>query len=337
MPSRPSSVVDDFESERPHLTALAYRMLGSRAEAEDTVQEAWLRYHKARGEGELRNVRGWLTTITGRICLDVLRSARVRREAYPGPWLPEPVVTTGPAEAVETKQEVGLALLVVLEKLTPEQRVAVVLHDAFAVPFDEIAGVLNTSTEAARQHASRGRRAIAAGQARHTADLAEQRRVLAAFLAATSSGDLTALAAVLAPDVVAIGDGGGVVNAGRKPVFGADKVARLYAGLFRRQPVPYSIDPVLVNGAAGLLLRGSYADGRQLLAVLGFAIADGRITGIYNQVNPAKLGSIADLAIQDDSAPTAPDSPSLPAPEGSPLAARDGSPLAAPDGSGDGG
>ena len=336
MPVRASSVVDDFESERPHLMALAYRMLGSRAEAEDVVQEAWLRYHKARGEGELRNVRGWLTTITGRICLDVLRSARVRREAYPGPWLPEPVVTAGPAETVETRQEVGLALLVVLEKLTPEQRVAVVLHDAFAVPFDEIAGVLNTSAEAARQHASRGRRAITAGQARHTADLAEQQRVLAAFLAATSSGDLNALAAVLAPDVVAIGDGGGVVNAGRKPVFGADKVARFYVGLFRR-PVTYSMDPVLVNGAVGLLLRGAYADGRQLLAVLGFAISDGRITGIYNQLNPAKLGSIAGLASPDDSAPIARDGSAPTAQDGSASTAQDGSAFASRDGSGDGG
>jgi RNA polymerase sigma-70 factor (ECF subfamily) len=294
MPPPTSSVVDDFESERPHLMALAYRMLGSRAEAEDAVQEAWLRYHKAHSGGEIRDLRGWLTTVTGRICLDVLRSARVRREAYPGQWLPEPVVWSGPAEAVETRQEVGLALLVVLEKLTPEQRVAVVLHDAFAVPFDEIADVLNTSAEAARQHASRGRRAVAAGEARHTADLAEQRRVLAAFLAAAASGDLNALAAVLAPDVVAIGDGGGVVNAGSRPVFGADKVARFIVGLFRRRPPTFSIDPVLVNGDAGALLRGTYDDGSRLLAVIGVAVADGRITAIYNQLNPAKLGSLAD-------------------------------------------
>jgi RNA polymerase sigma-70 factor (ECF subfamily) len=296
MPSPVTSVVDDFEAERPHLLALAYRMLGSRAEAEDVVQEAWLRYSKTRAGGEIHDVRGWLTTVTGRLSLDVLRSARVRREAYPGQWLPEPMVTTGPAETIETRHEVGLALLVVLEKLTPEQRVAVVLHDAFAVPFDEIADVLNTSVDAARQHASRGRRAIAADGARHTADLAEQRRVLAAFLSAAASGDLQALAAVLAPDVVAIGDGGGVVNAGPNPVFGADKVARFYAGIFRlRRPARYDIAPVLVNGDAGWLLRGTYDDGRALLSVMGFAVADGRITAIYNQLNPAKLASVADL------------------------------------------
>ena len=286
----------DFEAERPHLLAVAYRMLGSRAEAEDAVQEAWLRYDKARAGGQIHDLRGWLTTITGRICLDVLRSARVRREAYPGQWLPEPVVSVGPAETVETRSEVGLALLVVLEKPTPEQRVAVVLHDAFAVPFDEIADVLNTSVEAARQHASRGRRAVATDGARHTADLAEQRRVLAAFLAATASGDLNALAAVLAPDVVAIGDGGGVVNAGANAVVGAEKVARLYIGLFRtRRPQRYSIEEVLVNGSVGALMRGTYDDGRELLSVVGFAIAQGRITAIYNQLNPAKLSSVGDL------------------------------------------
>jgi len=289
---------DAFEAERPHLLAVAYRMLGSRAEAEDAVQEAWLRYHKARAGGEIHDLRGWLTTITGRICLDVLKSARVRREAYPGQWLPEPVVTLDdPAERVTQRTEVSLALLVVLEKLTPEQRVAVVLHDAFAVPFDEVAAVLGTSVAAARQHASRGRRAIAEGQARHTADLSEQRKVLDAFLTAAVSGDLRALAAVLAPDVVAIGDGGGVVNAGLNPVFGMDKVARFYAGILGRRAHEahgVTVQPVLVNGAAGVLVRGEYHDGRPLLFVLTVAVDDGRITAVYNQLNPAKLRSLDD-------------------------------------------
>jgi RNA polymerase sigma-70 factor, ECF subfamily len=290
---------DPFEAERPHLLAVAYRMLGSRAEAEDAVQEAWLRYHKARTVGEIHDLRGWLTTITGRICLDVLKSARVRREAYPGQWLPEPVVSflDDPAERVTQRTEVSLALLVVLEKLTPEQRVAVVLHDAFAVPFDEVATVLNTSVPAARQHASRGRRAIAEGQARHTADLPEQRKVLDAFLAAAASGDLQALAAVLAPEVVAIGDGGGVVNAGLNPVVGLDRVARFYIGILGRRAREYTdvtVEPVLVNGGAGVLVRGHYPDGRQLLFVLTVAVADGRVTAVYNQLNPAKLRSVDD-------------------------------------------
>ncbi|OJF10008.1 RNA polymerase sigma factor SigJ [Couchioplanes caeruleus] len=292
--------MDEFETERPHLLAVAYRMLGSRAEAEDAVQEAWLRYHRSRDAGDdIRDLRGWLTTITGRICLDVLRSARVRREAYPGQWLPEPVVSRldDPAERVTQRQEVSLALLVVLEKLSPEQRVAVVLHDAFAVPFEEIATVLNTTPAAARQHASRGRRAVADGQARHTAGLAEQRKVLEAFLTAAANGDIQALAAVLAPDVVAVGDGGGVVSAGRNAILGRDKVARFWAGIFNRlmrEASSAAVEPVLVNGDAGVLLTGRYPDGRDLLAVLSVAVADGRITAVYNQLNPAKLGSVVD-------------------------------------------
>ncbi|MEV8507268.1 RNA polymerase sigma factor SigJ [Actinoplanes sp. NPDC051475] len=296
----PSLAVDEFETERPHLLSVAYRMLGSHAEAEDAVQEAWLRYHRARDAGDdIQDLRGWLTTVTGRICLDVLKSARVRREAYPGQWLPEPVVSRldDPAERVTQRQEVSLALLVVLEKLAPEQRVAVVLHDAFAVPFEEIAEVLHTSVAAARQHASRGRKAIADGQARNTADRAEQSRVLEAFLTAAADGDLRALAAVLAPDVVTIGDGGGVVSAGRNPVFGADKVARFWVGVFgriEREVAAMSVEPVLVNGDAGVLVSGRYADGRELLSVLSVAVADGRVTAVYNQLNPAKLGSVAD-------------------------------------------
>jgi RNA polymerase sigma-70 factor (ECF subfamily) len=295
----PSTLLDEFEAERPHLIAVAYRMLGSLAEAEDAVQEAWLRYDKTRSGGEIHDVRGWLTTVTGRICLDVLRSARVRREAYPGQWLPEPVVTApGPDSRAELTEQVGLALLVVLEKLTPEQRVAVVLHDAFGVPFEEIATVLNATVATARQHASRGRRAVAAGAARHTASLAEQRRVLDAFLRAASSGDLQALAAVLAPDVVSIGDGGGVVSAGTRAVLGAAKVARFYTGIFRRwigDTHGVTMTPVLVNGSAGMLFRGYYSDGRELLSLMALTVADGRITAIYNQLNPAKLRSLDDI------------------------------------------
>jgi RNA polymerase sigma-70 factor (ECF subfamily) len=291
-----ASATEEFQRERPHLVSVAYRMLGSLAEAEDVVQDAWLRYDKARRLGEIHDVRGWLTTVTGRLCLDVLKSARVRREAYPGQWLPEPVVTRldDPAERVTLRNEVGLALLVVLEKLTPEQRVALVLHDAFGVPFEEIATVLNSTVTAARQHASRGRRAVATQGARHTADRNEQRRVLDAFMAAASSGDLQSLAAVLAPDVVAIGDGGGVVPAGTRKVFGADKVARFYVGLLHKAET-MAVEPVLVNGDLGLVVRATYRNGRSLVSVLNLAVADGRITAIYNQLNPAKLRSVQDL------------------------------------------
>ncbi|MEU4421137.1 RNA polymerase sigma factor SigJ [Actinoplanes sp. NPDC024001] len=288
----PSTTAVDFEAQRPYLMAVAYRMLGNRSEAEDAVQEAWLRY--AQHRDEIRDVRGWLTTVTARICLDQLNSARVRRAAYPGQWLPAYVVDpdADPADHAELADQVSVALLVVLERLTPEQRVAFVLHDAFGVPFDEVAEVLDTTPAAARQHASRARRAVAAGTIRHTAGLAEQRKVLTAFLSAAQSGDMRTLAAVLAPDVVTIGDGGGVVRTALNPVVGADKVARFWVGLLQNKLADLTeatVDPVLVNGSAAMLLRGIRADGERLLAVLTVAVDQGRITGLFNQQNPEKV------------------------------------------------
>ncbi|HEU4426714.1 MAG TPA: RNA polymerase sigma factor SigJ [Pilimelia sp.] len=322
-------LASEFAAERDHLTSVAYRMLGSRADAEDAVQDAWLRCSAALGDPEararIRDLRAWLTTTVGRICLDMLRSARVRREAYVGQWLPEPVVSrlagTGavatvagpvapgiagaaggfapdPAERAALREDLGLALLVVLERLTPEQRVAFVLHDVFAVPFEEIAEVLGATPAAARQLASRARRAVADGGPRHTADLAEQRRVLAAFLAATESGDIERLVAVLAPDVVMIGDGGGLAPAARRPVSGAIQVARFVLGLLRRAQKETEVlgaELVLVNGALGFLVEGDYRGDQRLRMVIAFAIDSGRITGIFDQVNPTKLARVAAL------------------------------------------
>ncbi|GAB2595516.1 RNA polymerase sigma factor SigJ [Paractinoplanes abujensis] len=274
-----------FEAERSHLVGVAYRMLGSVAEAQDVVQEAWLRYIRA-GE-EIRDPRGWLTTVTGRLCLDVLKSARVSREAYTGQWLPECFVDpdAGPAARAEQRDQVGLALLVVLERLSPEQRVALVLHDAFAVPYDEVARVLGTTEATARQHASRGRKAAAAGGVRHNADPAEQRSVLAAFLEAVNNGDLAALAAVLAPDVVSISDSNGLTRTALRPIVGADKVSRFYIGIAHGSRMAGAVlEPVLINGTAGILVRGG-----SLYGALGVTIADGRITGLFQQLNPAKL------------------------------------------------
>jgi RNA polymerase sigma-70 factor, ECF subfamily len=293
MPSATDPAAEQFEAERPHLLRVAYRMLGSIAEAQDAVQEAWLRFAKAREEEKpILEVRAWLTTVTGRICLDVLKSARVAREAYPGQWLPEYFVdpAADPASRAVEQDQVGLALLVVLEKLTPEQRVALVLHDAFGVPFDVVGQVLGVSEAAARQHASRGRRAVADGGVRHSAPPDEQRRVLTAFLEAAASGDLHALAAVLAPDVVAIGDGGGIINAGN-PIHGAGKVARFYLGILghRLDPAGLRLEEVLVNGEPGLLIRGRFHNGKPLLSALAIAVDEGRITALYNQMNPQKL------------------------------------------------
>ncbi|MCY1142715.1 RNA polymerase sigma factor SigJ [Actinoplanes sp. Pm04-4] len=274
-----------FEAERPHLVAVAYRMLGSIAEAQDVVQEAWLRYMRA-GD-DIRDVRAWLTTVTGRLCLDVLKSARVSREAYTGQWLPDYFVDPdiGPAGQAEQRDQVGLALLVVLERLTPEQRVALVLHDAFAVPYGEVAEVLGTTEATARQHASRGRRAAAEGTVRHNAGLAEQRRVLAAFIDAVNSGDMQALAAVLAPDVVSISDGGGFTSTALRPIVGADKVSRFFVGIAHGRRMEGAVlEPALINGTAGVFVRGN-----GLYGALGVTVADGRITGLFQQLNPQKL------------------------------------------------
>ncbi|WP_433313656.1 RNA polymerase sigma factor SigJ [Micromonospora sp. CA-269861] len=309
----------EFEAERGRLLAVAHRMLGSRSEAEDAVQETWLRYAGALAEpaarAEIRDLSAWLTTTCARICLDVLRSARVRREAYPGQWLPEPVVSAlggvspvdgyapDPAERAVRTDQVGTALLVVLERLAPEQRVALVLHDVFALPFARVAGVLGTTEVAARQLASRARRAVTAPDVpRHTADPAEQRRVLKAFVAATESGELDQLVQVLAPDVVFVGDSGGHFPAARRPVLGADAVGRLTLGLFGRTG-RYAdrvlARLVLVDGALGLQLETTHTDGRPIRLVTAFAVDQGRITAIYNQLNPEKLTDLPPLDADD--------------------------------------
>ncbi|WP_344618122.1 RNA polymerase sigma factor SigJ [Dactylosporangium salmoneum] len=282
---------DAFLQHRDHLFGVAYRMLGQRADAEDAVQEAWLRYRGADTTG-VADLRAWLTTVVGRLCLDQLRSARARREAYVGPWLPEPLVERlpdaepEPGEAVALADSVSFALLLVLDALGPEQRLAFVLHDVFGVPFAEVASTLGTTAENARQLASRARRAVQAGQRRHTTDRSRQAEVLAAFTAAARDGDLGALAKVLAPDVVALGDGGGLVSAARRPVVGADAVARLVVGLYQRaEREGFTLEPVLVNGDLGLLVRP--------VGVTVLSISpEGLVTGFYNQLNPEKLGDL---------------------------------------------
>ncbi|MEU8299359.1 RNA polymerase sigma factor SigJ [Micromonospora sp. NPDC048909] len=305
----------EFEAERGRLLAVAHRMLGSRSEAEDAVQETWLRYANALADpaarAEIRELSAWLTTTCARICLDVLRSARVRREAYVGQWLPEPVVTPvessgrgdgfapDPAERAVRTDQLGTALLVVLERLAPEQRVAFVLHDVFAVPFARIAEALGTTEVAARQLASRARRAVSAPDLpRHTADPAEQRRVVAAFVAAAESGELDRLLHLLAPDVVLIGDSGGHFPTARRPVVGADAVGRFTVGLFGRAGRYHQqllARPVLIDGVFGLQLETVHTDGRPIRLVTAFAVHDGRITAIFNQLNPAKLTDLPPL------------------------------------------
>lgn len=276
----------EFERHRPYLRAVGYRMLGSMTEADDAVQEAWGRLDR-RDPGGTDDLRGWLTVVVGRICLDMLRSRRSRRESYAGTWLPEPLVSPAAddnpeAEAV-LSDSVGLALLVVLETLTPPERLAFVFHDVFAVPYEEIATVVGRTPAAARQLASRARRRIQDDAPRPDADLAVQRRVVDAFLAAARSGDFDALLRVLDPDVVFRTDGGGTGPLARPPVQGAVAVARQvratgsrFAGFAR---------PAIVNGGAGVVVA---APG-QPTVVVGFTVTGGRITAIDLVGDPAKL------------------------------------------------
>src|SRR5215813_3802391 len=242
-------LAERFEEHRAHLRAVAYRMLGSLSEADDAVQEAWLRVSRA-GTTDVQNLGGWLTTVVGRVCLNMLRSRRTRREAPLGSHVPDPLVApedgTSPEHEVLIADSVGLALLVVLEMLPPAERLAFVLHDMFAVPFDEIAPIVGRSPAAARQLASRARRRVQ-GAGPHDRDLARQRQVVDAFFAAAREGDFAALVAVLDPDVVLRADGGAQPGASAV-IRGAAAVARqalMFAGPARRT------HPVLVNGAAG--------------------------------------------------------------------------------------
>ncbi len=279
-----SAVADRFAAARPRLVRLAYSQLGDLGEAEDVVQEAWLRLERAGAEG-IDDLDAWLTTVVARLALDALRSARVRRETYVGPWLPEPVATEpGPADRVTLDESVSFALLAVLERLSPAERTAFVLHDVFAVPFGEVAAVVGRTPEAVRQLAARARRHVDEQRPRFPASADEQRRVVAAFGRAVAEGDLDGLLAVLDPDVVMTADGGGAVVAARVPLRGALRVARAWTAMVRKAPGGRGA-LAEVNGAPGLVLEPP--DGSR--SVLSFTLDAGRITRIDVVRNPAKL------------------------------------------------
>ncbi|MDQ4009191.1 MAG: sigma-70 family RNA polymerase sigma factor [Actinomycetota bacterium] len=293
---------DVVQQHRSHLLGVAYRLTGTLADAEDAVQEAWLRLARLpdADQAAIRDPRGWLTTVVGRLCLDRLRSATVQRERYVGPWLPEPLVTrldgpVNPLDEVVRDDGVRMAALVVLERLTPEQRVAFVLHDTLNVPFTEIADVLGCSVPAARQHASRARRAVASADPPPRVDLAQQRQVLDAFLTALAGGDLAALVSVLHPDAAVIGDGGGKERTARRPVRGADQVARFVLGLQQRYGLKRlgAAQLVLVNGDLGMVIPAWPGDAEHP-SIAGrvscFAVRDGKVAAIYDIANPDKLG-----------------------------------------------
>jgi RNA polymerase sigma-70 factor (ECF subfamily) len=287
-------VAREFESHRGYLTAVAYRMLGTLADAEDAVQETYLRLARV-DTSDIREIRGWLTTTLGRICLDHIGSARSRREHYVGPWLPEPVVGVdlgvgplSPEDRVTLDESVSMAMLVLLESLSPAERTAFVLHDVLSVPYDEIADTVGRSETACRQLVSRARAHVRDRAPRFTVDAAQQSEAVGAFLAACADGRVEALVGVLAPDVVLRSDGGGLVSGvARQPVVGADNVARLLLGVASKHPAfPWTRR---VNGGTGLVFEG--ADG--VVGVMGFTVADHRITEIDFVVNPEKLRRVS--------------------------------------------
>jgi len=271
-----------FEEDRGRLAAIAYRMLGSRSEADDAVQEAWLRLSRSDATA-IENLRGWLTTVVGRVCLDMLRSRSSRRE--------EPLDTDALEASENPEQEavladsIGLAMLVVLETLNPAERVAFVLHDMFAMPFDEIAPIVGRSEVATRQLASRARRRVQGAGPVSDIDIASRRKIVDAFLAASRGGDFGALLSLLDPDVVLRADDAAVLIGAGREVRGAQEVARTFAGRAR------VAQPALVDGAPGLV----WSSGGRPRVAFAFTITDGRITAIDLIADPQRLEKM-DLA-----------------------------------------
>jgi RNA polymerase sigma-70 factor (ECF subfamily) len=285
-------LAERFEEHRTHLRAVAYRMLGSLSEADDAIQEAWLRLSRT-DASEVENLGGWLTTVVARVSLNMLRSRKSRREEPFGVRMPEPIVDradgTDPEHEALLADSVGLALLVVLEMLSPAERLAFVLHDMFAVPFDEIAPIVDRSPEATRQLASRARRRVQGEHAVPDADLDTQREVVDAYLAAAREGDFEALVAVLDPDVVVRADLGPV--GGSREFRGAETVARQALGYQRLGLV---VRPALVNGAVGAV---SFRDG-ELFSVAGVTVRGGKIVEMDFLADPERLRQL-DLTILD--------------------------------------
>ena len=289
----PERLADEFEKHRAYLRAVAYRMLGSASEAEDAVQESWIRFARI-DASDVENLRGWLTTVVARVCLDMLRSRTSRREDSLETHVPDPVISSAdanPESDAMLADSVGLALLVVLETLEPAERLAFVLHDVFGMTFDEIAPIVDRSVVAARQLASRARRRVQGQAPASDADLRQQRRVVDAFLAAAQEGDFERLVAVLDPEIVLRADGGAFKGMSRL-VRGAQAVAA-QASTFSK--VALTMQVVLVNGNIGLVCR--LADGR-LFSVIGFTIAGGKVVEMDILADPDRLNRLDLSAIE---------------------------------------
>ncbi|WP_433370702.1 RNA polymerase sigma factor SigJ [Streptosporangium sp. CA-115845] len=280
---------EEWAEHRPAVFGAAYRLLGSVGDAEDVAQDVWLRAAGADLSG-VEDLRAWLVTVAARRSYDILRSARVRRETYVGPWLPEPLLT-GPdaAEPVLVDESVSMAMLVVMDRLTPPERVAFVLHDVFEVPFDRIARVLGVTPAAGRQLASRARRRVAATKQQPPASRPERERVLAAFRAAYEVSDLKSLVELLHPDAVYVTDGGGKVFAARKVISGGERIAMVLSRVAGR----WGLFPLVPREVGGELALVAYQDKLIVLVDTFDVAADGRILAIRRVLNPDKLLHIA--------------------------------------------
>jgi RNA polymerase sigma-70 factor (ECF subfamily) len=286
--------VSEFEALRPHLLSVAYRLTGTVADAEDIVQDAWLRWD--RQDQAITDLRAWLTTVVSRLGLDRLRSAAHRRETYTGNWLPEPVVTgfdsTDPLAAVVAREDARFAAMVVLERLSPDQRVAFVLHDGFAVPFAEVAQVLGTNEAAARQLASRARKAVTAEPPPEPDP--SHNEVVGKLMAAMADGDLEAVVALLHPDVTFTGDSDGKAPTALQVIHGADKVVRFMLGLAQRYgPSMYTAYELgLINGELGIYTAGLPASDRyreMLPRIMAMTVRDGKVCALWDIANPDKF------------------------------------------------
>ena len=282
------TALDEFQRQRGRLFGIAYRMLGSAAEAEDVLQDAWLRW-QGLDHDEVRDPAALLATIVTRLSLTTLDSARVRRESYLGPWLPEPVATDAdPALGAERAEALETAVLLLLERLTPAERAAYVLHEAFDYPYRQVAEVLEVSEANARQLGSRAAAHLTRERARPSS-AAERSRLLAAFLDAAQRGDLAALEAVLLDDVMALSDGGGIVTAARKPVVGRERVAEFLLRVLEKWGAGLEATVIHVNGEPAILSRR----GAEPIAIVTFEFGEGGIRKVLNVMNPEKLVSFA--------------------------------------------
>ncbi len=279
----------DLEKLRPRLFGLAYRMLGSRQEAEDAVQEAFLRWHRAETEG-IRSAEAWLVTVVSRLCLDRLRALQVERKYYVGPWLPEPIVSSdeAPDVALERAADLSMALLVVLQSLSPVERAGFLMHDVFDCEYSKIAAALGKSEAACRQLVHRARKRVRADKPRYEVSSADHKQLVQQYAQAVQARDVERIAELLSPDAAFVSDGGGKTWAALRPVMGAERIARMEVGVLAKLPPEFCLEIAIVNGRAGVV---GFVDGR-LHAVTSFETDGQKILSVLRVLNPEKLAAI---------------------------------------------